>query len=82
MTEQEHTLKLVVGVLSAASHMLDAARTQDGDTPLDVAASDALDKIHSARHTLSRGLSTELLRRTPKAEQPRTLASDLAEDRF
>lgn len=81
MTEQEHTLKLVVGVLAAASHMLDAARTRNGDTPLDVAASDARESIHSARRTLSRSLSTELLART-KVEQPRTLASDLAEDRF
>lgn len=75
MTEQEHTITLVVGLLNAASHMLDAGR-EGKDATLDGAMDDAREQVQRARRTLSRTLSKQLLARTG-----RDLSSDLREDR-
>jgi hypothetical protein len=82
MTEQEHTLKLVVGVLNAVCHMLEPAMSSGGNMRLQLAASDAYESATRTKRTLSRSLATEMLARTaPAAETARTLESDIAEDR-
>lgn len=82
MTEQEHTVTLIVGLLNAAAHMLDTGRAGKNDTALDDAMCDAYQDVSRARRTLSRTLSGQLMTRTaPASPTPRTLASDIAEDR-